>query len=59
LFLILSVAQIAFLGDTDEQGGWINGLHGLLALVILLAGIWYFTQARRDLTSSDLTRRAA
>jgi hypothetical protein len=48
-FLVLSFAQLAFLGDTDEQGGWINGLHGFLALIILLAGTWYFTAARREL----------
>lgn len=48
-FLVLSVAQLAFLGNTDEKGGWINGLHGFLALVILLAGVWYFTRARREL----------
>jgi hypothetical protein len=48
-FLVLSFAQLAFLGDTDEQGGWINGLHGFLALIILLAGTWYFTAARRGL----------
>jgi hypothetical protein len=47
--LILSFAQLAFLGDTDEQGGWINGLHGFLALIILLAGVWYFSRARREL----------
>ena len=55
-FLVLSFAQLAFLGDTDERGGWINGLHGLLALVILLAGAWYFTRARREL---DLGRASA
>jgi hypothetical protein len=48
-FLVLSVAQLAFLGDTDERGGWINGLHGFLALIVLLAGAWYFTHARRAL----------
>jgi hypothetical protein len=48
-FLVLSFAQLAFLGDTDEQGGWINGLHGFVALIILLAGTWYFTAARREL----------
>jgi hypothetical protein len=48
-FLVLSVAQIAFLGDTDEEGSWINGLHGFLALIVLLAGAWYFTVARRAL----------
>lgn len=49
VFLVVCFAQLAFLGDTDEQGDWINGLHGFLALVILLAGAWYFTQARREL----------
>ena len=48
-FLVLSVAQLAFLGDTDEPGGWLNGLHGFLALVILLVGAWVFDQARRRL----------
>lgn len=48
-FLVLSVAQLAFLGDTDEEGGWINGLHGFLALIVLLGGAWYFTRARRAL----------
>jgi hypothetical protein len=48
-FLVLSVAQLAFLGDTDEEGSWINGLHGFLALIVLLAGAWYFTVARRAL----------
>ena len=28
-FLVLCVAQLAFLGDTEEPGGWINGLHGI------------------------------
>jgi hypothetical protein len=48
-FLVLSVAQLGFLGDTEEEGGWINGLHGFLALIVLLAGAWYFTHARRAL----------
>ena len=48
-FLVLCVAQLAFLGDTEESGGWINGLHGMLALVILLVGAWCFERARRAL----------
>ena len=48
-FLVLSVAQLGFLGDTEERGGWINGLHGFLALVIILIGAWVFDQARRRL----------
>jgi hypothetical protein len=46
---VLSVAQIGFLGDTEETGGWINGLHGLLALIVLLAAIAYALKAARDL----------
>jgi hypothetical protein len=40
-FLVLSVAQLFLIGDTDESGGWVNGLHGLLAIVVLLAGVAY------------------
>jgi hypothetical protein len=44
-FLVTSVAQLAFLGDNEEQGGWINGLHGMLALVLILWGAWYASRA--------------
>jgi len=55
-FLVLSIAQIAFLGDTDEDGGWINGLHGFLALIVLLCAVAYALKAARDL---GLRRAAA
>ena len=48
-FLVVCVAQLAFLGDTEERGGWINGLHGFLAVFIALAGWLYFTRARQEL----------
>jgi hypothetical protein len=48
-FLVLSVAQLGFLGDTEEQGDWINGLHGFLALIILMIGMLYAQRARREL----------
>jgi hypothetical protein len=48
-FLVLSIAQLAFLGDTEEPGGWVNGLHGFLALVILIAGAMYAHRAKREL----------
>ena len=48
-FLVLSVAQIGFLGDTEEQGDWINGLHGFLALIVLIAGLLYAQKAAREL----------
>jgi hypothetical protein len=52
-FLILAFAQLAFLGNTDEPGGWINGLHGFLALIILLAAAWYAMRASRELRSAE------
>ena len=48
-FLILSVAQLAFLGNTDEEGDWINGLHGFLAVIILICGLLYAQRAGREL----------
>ena len=48
-FLILAIAQLGFLGDTEEQGDWINGLHGFLALIILIAGMLYAQKAWREL----------
>ena len=48
-FLVICLAQLAFLGDTEEEGGWINGLHGFLAVFIALAGWLYFTRARQEL----------
>ena len=48
-FLVVSFAQLALLGDTDEQGDWINGLHGFLAVFIALLGVWYANRAARDL----------
>jgi hypothetical protein len=48
-FLVLAFAQLAFLGDTEEEGDWINGLHGFLAVVIALLGVWYANRAARDL----------
>jgi hypothetical protein len=48
-FLVVSLAQVPALGNTDEQGDWVNGLHGLLALVILIAGLLYSQKAAREL----------
>lgn len=50
-FLVLSVAQLGFLGDTENGGGgdWYNGLHGLLAIVVLLAALAYYQWAGRRL----------
>ena len=37
---VIGTIQLFAIGDTDTTGGWANGLHGLLALVVLvLAGM--------------------
>ena len=48
-WLILSALQLGFIGDTDEPGGWEHGLHGLLAIVVLLAAVAYMHVAARRL----------
>jgi hypothetical protein len=48
-FLILSVAQLGFLGDNEKEGDWINGLHGFLALIVLICGLLYAQRAGREL----------
>ena len=51
VFLIVSAAQVLLIGDTDKSGGWVNGLHGFLALVLLIAAILYAQRATRILRS--------
>ena len=48
-FFVLSVAQLVFIGDTDKEGDWVNGLHGMLAIVVLLTGLIYGEVALRKL----------
>jgi hypothetical protein len=48
-FLILSIAQLGFLGDNEKEGDWINGLHGFLALIVLICGLLYAQRAGREL----------
>jgi hypothetical protein len=58
-FFVLSIGQLVALGDLDEQGGWVNGLHGALALVILLSAIAYALKAARELGVWDWSGRPA
>ena len=57
-FLVLSIAQVPALGNTDEQGDWVNGLHGLFALIILIAGVLYAQKAWRELKGTASPRVA-
>ena len=36
LFPVVGTVQVFAIGDTAAPGGWVNGLHGALALVVLL-----------------------
>lgn len=39
LLPLVGTAQVVLIGDTDKTGGWVNGLHGMFAIVVLvLAG---------------------
>lgn len=51
-FLVLAIAQLAFIKPDDEPGDWINGLHGLLALVILICGLLYAQKAWREVRAT-------
>lgn len=48
-FLAISIAQLGFIRPEDGNGGWINGLHGFLALIILICGMLYAQRAWREL----------
>ena len=48
-FLVLSVVQLMSIGNTDEGGSWVNGFHGLFALVMLLAALGYVQWSARKL----------
>jgi hypothetical protein len=46
LLPVVGTAQVALIGDTDTSGGWINGLHGLFAVVVLLLAVFIALRAR-------------
>ena len=33
---LVGTIQMILVGDTEQEGGWVNGLHGLFALVVLV-----------------------
>jgi hypothetical protein len=57
-FLVLSFAQLAFLGDNEKEGDWVNGLHGFLALIVLICGLLYAQKAWRELRPTASTGAA-
>lgn len=53
LLPIVGTLQLLLIGDTDEAGGWINGLHGLFALVVFLLAVVLAQAGLRSLRRVD------
>jgi hypothetical protein len=51
LLQLVGRLQLFLIGDTDEPGGWVNGLHGLFALVVLALAVALAEVGRRALTT--------
>ena len=49
LLPVIGTIQVLLIGDTDASGGWINGLHGLFALVVLLLAVLLAQEGKRSL----------
>jgi hypothetical protein len=52
LLPVIGTIQVLLIGDTDASGGWINGLHGLFALVVLLLAVALAQEGRRSLSEA-------
>ena len=52
LLPVIGTIQVLLIGDTDKSGDWINGLHGLFALIVLLLALALARDAVRSLKPS-------
>jgi len=52
LLPVIGTAQLFLIGDTDESGGWVNGLHGVFALVVLGLALALADVGRRALRAN-------
>jgi hypothetical protein len=52
LLPVVGTIQVLMIGDTDASGSWINGLHGLFALVVLLLAVALAQDGKRSLTAA-------
>lgn len=52
LLPVVGTIQVFLIGDTDARGSWINGLHGLFALVVLLLAVALAQEGKRSLSSA-------
>ena len=49
LLPVIGTVQVLLIGNTDASGGWVNGLHGLFALVVLLLALALARDGMRSL----------
>lgn len=59
LLPLIGTLQLFLIGDTDKTGGWVNGLHGLFALVVLAIAVALAEIGRRALRAGRFTTTAA
>lgn len=52
LLPVIGTIQVVLIGDTDASGSWINGLHGLFALVVLLLAVTLGQEGKRSLSAA-------
>lgn len=52
LLPVIGTIQVLLIGDTDASGSWINGLHGLFALVVLLLAVALAQSGMRSLRTA-------
>jgi hypothetical protein len=52
LLPVIGTIQVVLIGDTNKSGDWVNGLHGLFALIVLLLALALARDALRSLRPS-------
>ena len=55
LLPLIGTAQVLLVGDTDTSGGWVNGLHGLFAVVVVVLAGALAEAGRRSLRATETT----
>lgn len=55
LLPVIGTVQVFLIGDTNKSGGWVNGLHGLFALIVLLLAAALVQDGTRSLRASART----
>jgi hypothetical protein len=58
LLPVIGTIQVLLIGDTDESGSWVNGLHGLFALIVLLLAVALVQVGLRSLTRAPTALEA-